>query len=150
MIYREECYQIVGACFEVYNAKGCGFLESVYQECLEIEFRHRGIPFVPQPELALSYRGIALRQSFRADFLCFGAVIVELKAVAGLCDQHQSQVLNYLHATGHRLGLLVNFGGHPDLEYKRIVLTGERSISNGGQPQNPIRADSRDPRATPR
>ncbi|HEX6987511.1 MAG TPA: GxxExxY protein [Planctomycetaceae bacterium] len=127
MIYRDECYRIVGACFEVYNDKGCGFLESVYQECLEIEFRRQGIPFVPQPELTLEYRGAVLRQTFRADFVCFGKIIVELKAVSSLCGEHQAQLLNYLNATGFELGLLINFGHYPKLEYKRIALTKRRS-----------------------
>ncbi|MBA3312697.1 MAG: GxxExxY protein [Planctomycetota bacterium] len=132
MIYRDECYRIVGACFEVYNNKGCGFLESVYQECLEIEFRHQGIPFVPQPELMLTYRDVPLRRSFRADFVCFGKIIVELKAVSSLCDAHQAQLLNYLNAAGFQLGLLINFGHDPKLEYKRMALTDRRQERTDG------------------
>ena len=122
LIYKEESYRIIGACFEVYKEKGCGFLEAVYQECLECEFEIQGMLFVPQKPLALSYKGRPLKQRYTADFICFDKIIVELKAVSALADEHRSQVLNYLNATGFKLGLLVNFGHHPKLEYERIVL----------------------------
>jgi GxxExxY protein len=121
IIYRDEAYRIMGACFEVYTDKGCGFLEAVYQECLELEFAARQIPFVAQPKLELSYRGQPLRQSYAPDFVCFDRIVVELKAASALVDEHRAQVHNYLRATGHRLGLLVNFGHHPKIEYERIV-----------------------------
>ena len=122
LLFEEETYRIRGACFEVYKEKGCGFLEAVYQECLEIEMAHQGIPFVAQQEIALTYRGQTLRQAYKADFVCFGKIIVELKAVSALADEHRAQVLNYLHATGMRLGLLVNFGHHPGIECERFTL----------------------------
>jgi GxxExxY protein len=122
IIYKEESYQIVGACFEVYKEKGCGFLESVYQECLEIELMLQGISFEAQKPLALTYKGRPLRQRYVADLICGGKIIVELKAVSELVNEHRAQVLNYLHATGCRLGLLINFGHHPKLQYERIVL----------------------------
>jgi len=122
IIYREESYRIMGACFEVYKEKGCGFTEPVYQECLEVEFQRQEIPFVAQPVLELEYKGTKLRQFFKPDIVCFGNIIVELKAVSRLVDEHRSQVLNYLHATRMRLGLLVNFGHHPKVEYERIVV----------------------------
>lgn len=122
IIYRDEAYRIMGACFEVYTAKGCGFLEAVYQECLEIEFMEREIPFVAQPKLALSYRGQLLRQTYTPDFICLDRIVLEIKAVTSLADEHRAQVHNYLRATGHRLGLLVNFGHHPKVEYERIAL----------------------------
>jgi GxxExxY protein len=122
VIHAEECYQIVGACFEVYREKGCGFLESVFQECLELELGFQGIPFEAQKILPLSYKGTPLAHTFKADVICFGKVIVELKAVSALVDEHRAQVLNYLNATGLRLGLLVNFGHFPKLEWERIVL----------------------------
>jgi GxxExxY protein len=122
IIYRDEAYRIMGACFEVYTEKGCGFLEAVYQECLEIEFMARETPFVAQPKLALSYRGRLLRQTYTPDFICFDRIVVELKAVTALADEHRAQVHNYLRATGHRLGLLVNFGHYPKVEYERIAL----------------------------
>ncbi len=123
LIYADECYAIMGACFAVYRDKGCGFLEPVYQECLEIEFEHLKLPAVPKPKLSLSYRGRTLRQSYEPDFICHGKIVVELKAVSPLADEHRAQVLNYLNATGHKLGLLVNFGHYPRLEWERIVKT---------------------------
>lgn len=123
LIYADECYAIIGACFAVYRDKGCGFLESVYQECLEIEFEHLRLPAVPKPKLTLSYRGRTLRQGYEPDFICDGKIIVELKAVSLLADEHRAQVLNYLNATGLKLGLLVNFGHYPRLEWERIVKT---------------------------
>jgi GxxExxY protein len=113
----------VGACFEVYNAKGCGFLEPVYQECLAIEFEHQGIPAISKPLLTLSYPDRVLRQTYQPDFVCFEKIILELKAVSTLADEHRAQLLNYLHATGFELGLLVNFGHYPKLEYERIAKT---------------------------
>lgn len=121
ILYQEESYRIMGACFEVYKEKGCGFLEAVYQECLEIEFRLQGIPYVSQSSLNLAYKGQPLKQRYQPDFLCFDLIILEIKAVSHLTDEHRAQVHNYLKATGLRLGLLVNFGHHPLLEHDRIV-----------------------------
>jgi len=121
MIYRKESYAIIGACFEVYNEKGCGFLEPVYQECLAIEFEYQRISVVAKPSLVLSYRGRILKQTYEPDYVCFEKIIVELKAVSALADEHRAQLLNYLHATGFELGLLVNFGHYPGLEYERIA-----------------------------
>ncbi len=122
LIYKEESYKIMGACFEVYQTLGRGFLEPVYQECLEIEFSDRGIPFVPERKLPITYKKRVLKQFYKADFLCHDKIVIEVKAVAELCDEHRAQVFNYLKATGMRLGILVNFGAHPKLEYHRIVL----------------------------
>lgn len=123
IIYKEESYAIVGACFEVYNDKGCGFLEPVYQECLGIEFEHQKIPAIGKPSLTLSYRNRTLTQTYQADYVCFGKIILELKAVSAVVDEHRAQLLNYLHATGFELGLLANFGHYPKLEYERIAKT---------------------------
>jgi GxxExxY protein len=123
LIHPEESYKIVGACFEVYNDKGSGFLEPVYQECMQIELGLQEIPMRPQLALPLTYKGVPLIQCYRPDFECYGKIILELKAVRQLVDEHVAQVLNYLNATGYELGLLVNFGHHPKLEYKRIVRT---------------------------
>jgi GxxExxY protein len=123
IIYKQESYAIVGACFEVYNEKGCGFLEPVYQECLGIEFECQQIPAIGKPSLTLSYRGRTLTQTYQADYVCFENIIVELKAVSALVDAHRAQLLNYLHATGFELGLLLNFGHYPKLEYERIAKT---------------------------
>jgi GxxExxY protein len=121
LLYEEETYKILGACFEVYKEKGCGFLEAVYQECLEIEFGLQGIPFQPQAELTLTYKGRTLKQVYIPDFICYAKVIIELKAVSRLADEHRAQLHNYLVATGYRVGLLVNFGHHPKVEYERII-----------------------------
>jgi GxxExxY protein len=122
IIYKEESYRIMGACFEVYKEKGCGFVEPVYQECVELEFGLQGILFQAQVQLQLSYKGQPLRQKYIPDFLCFGKIIVEIKAVSQLIDEHRAQVHNYLKATEHRLGLLINFGHYPKIEYERIVM----------------------------
>ena len=121
IIYRDESFKIIGACFEVYKGKGCGFHEPVYQECLGMEFRLQNIPAIPKPKLELEYKGCKLEQGFEPDYVCFGKIIVELKAVSHLTDDHRAQVMNYLKATGFQLGLLVNFGHHPRIEYERIV-----------------------------
>ena len=123
LIYKDECFKIIGACFEVYNEKGCGFLESVYQECLEIENEYQQIPFVSQQTLRLFYRGKELKQKFIPDFICYGRIIVEIKAVSKLTDEHRAQVINYLNATGYELGVLINFGSHSRLEWERLVHT---------------------------
>ena len=123
LIYKEECYAIVGACFNVYKDKGCGFLEPVYQECMEIELAHQNIPFIAKPKLPLSYRGRPLKQHYEPDFICYGKIIVELKAVTLLADEHRAQVINYLKATGFKLGLLINFGHYPRLEWERLANT---------------------------
>jgi GxxExxY protein len=122
IIYKDESYKIMGACFEVYKEMGCGFLEAVYQECLEIELASQGIVFRPQAELALHYKGKTLKQLYVPDFICWEKIILEIKAVKELAPEHRAQVHNYLHATGHKLGLLVNFGHYPKVEYERIVL----------------------------
>ena len=122
LIHQNETYQILGACFEVYKDKGCGFLEAVFQECLEIEFELRTIPARPQVQLPLAYKGRPLRQRYIADFICFDKVLVEIKAVSKLTDEHRAQIQNYLHATGLKVGLLVNFGHFPKVEHERFVL----------------------------
>ena len=121
LIFKEESYQIIGACFEVYKRMGCGFTESVYQECLELECTHQRLPFLAQKELFLNYRGRKLKKHFKPDFICFDKIIVEIKAVSRLHDDHRAQTLNYINAANFRLGLLVNFGHHPKLEYERFV-----------------------------
>ena len=123
IVYKSESYAIIGACFEVYNEKGFGFLEPVYQECLSIEFEYQRIPAIAKPSPVLSYRGRILKQTYEPDYVCFEKKIVELKAVSALTDEYRVQLLNYLHATGFELGLLVNFGHYPGLEYERIAKT---------------------------
>lgn len=121
IIYQEEGYQINGAIFEVYKEKGCGFLEDVYQECMEIEFELQGIPFEAQYPLKLEYKGRTLRRKYIPDFICFGKIIVEIKAVKEITDEHRAQVQNYLRATGYKLGLIVNFGHYPKVQIERIA-----------------------------
>jgi GxxExxY protein len=122
LIFEEESYQIRGAVFEVYREMGCGFLEPVYQECLEKELPHSKVPFVPQRELILHYKGDRLNQTYKPDFICFDCIIVEIKAVKELANEHRAQVHNYLNATKMKLGFLVNFGHYPKVEIERIVL----------------------------
>lgn len=122
MLYnKEQSYAINGAAMNVYNALGHGFLEAVYQEALELEFIKRGIPYEREKELKIFYEGKELRQTYKADFVCYGDIIVELKAVANLDDSHRSQVFNYLKATGFKLGLLYNFGHYNGLEWERKI-----------------------------
>jgi GxxExxY protein len=120
-IYSEETYAILGACFNVYKKMGCGFLENVYHECLEIEFEFQGIPFESQKELRLKYRWNILEQTYRPDFICYDKIIVEIKTVSNLIDKHRAQLLNYLQATGLKLGLLTNFGHYPQLQHERLI-----------------------------
>jgi GxxExxY protein len=122
LLHQDETYRILGACFEVYKDKGCGFLEAVFQRCLEIEFGLLGVPARSQVQLALSYKGRPLKQHYVADFICYNKVIVELKAVSKITDEHRAQMQNYLHATGLRVGLLVNFGHYPKVEHERFIL----------------------------
>ncbi len=127
LIYSEESYAIIGECFNVYKSMGCGFLESIYQECLEIEFAFCNIPFTTQVPLRLSYRDRELGHFFIPDFICYEKIIVELKAVSNIVDEHRAQLLNYISATKIQLGLLVNFGHYPKLQYERFAYT--KSIS---------------------
>ena len=129
ILYPDESYALVGACFRVYNEIGCGFTEEVYQECLEIELGDQGIAFDAQRELKLAYRGRELRKTFRPDLVCYGKIVVELKAVSALTNEHRAQAINYLKATGLELALLVNFGSHPKLEYERLIWTPDRGIA---------------------
>lgn len=122
VLYKEEVYAIQGAVFEVYREMGCGFLEAVYQECLEREFTHRSIPFVAQKELRLYYKGEALEKKYWPDLMCYDKIIVELKAAKEIGAEHEAQVFNYLKATGFKLGLIVNFGHYPKAQIKRIIL----------------------------
>lgn len=122
LIYENESFVIRGAIFEVYYQLGPGFLEAVYQECLEKEFQVRNIPFVSQPELDLYYKGEKLNQFYKPDFVCFNSIILELKALSKVSNEHQAQVLNYLKAGQMKLGLLVNFGSSSKVSIDRFVL----------------------------
>ena len=121
LLFAEEIYNITGAAMDVQNELGTGFLEPVYQEALAIEMKSRGIPFEREKELTIEYKGITLNKKYYADFVCYDDIIVELKAVDGIRDEHVAQVLNYLHASQKKLGYIINFGVKP-LQRKRVVL----------------------------
>jgi GxxExxY protein len=121
IVFKDESYRIIGACFEVYKEKRNGFLEAVYQECLGIEFNEQAIPFVEKPRLHLKYKGRQLKREYGPDFLCFNEIIIEIKAVKQLADEHRAQLINYLKSTGKQLGLLINFGHYPMIEHDRFV-----------------------------
>ncbi len=115
-----QTYAIIGAAMEVHKHLGHGFLEGVYQEALALEFSQRGIPFQREFDITVSYKGALLACRYRADFVCFGDVIVELKALSALTSVEEAQVLNYLKATDYQRALLINFGA-PSLQTKRLV-----------------------------
>jgi len=121
LIYPEESFRIRGACFEVYKLKGCGFTEPIYQECLEAELELQDIPFDAQQQFPLTYKDRRLRHTFIPDLVCFGKIILELKAVPNLTDEHRAQIINYLQATGMQLGLLINFGHYPKIQIERFL-----------------------------
>jgi GxxExxY protein len=118
----EQTYAIIGAAMEVHKELGPGFLEAVYQDALEAEFRLRGIPFAREVTLPVVYKGQVLTSTYRADFVCYGEIVVELKALAALISEHDSQAINYLKATDLRRALLFNFGAR-SLQHKRIILS---------------------------
>jgi GxxExxY protein len=120
LLLKEEVYRIIGACMEVHKQLGNGFLEAVYQEALEEEFKIQGIPYVREKQLKIEYKGKVLKKFYIADFVCFENIVVELKALSSLTNEHEAQVLNYLKTTGNKVGVLVNFGTS-SLQYKRFV-----------------------------
>ncbi|MCK4545464.1 GxxExxY protein [candidate division WOR-3 bacterium] len=122
LLFEEETYKVIGACMEVHKILGNGFLEPVYQEVLAKEFGLQGIPFEREKRITISYKGDILNKQYLADFVCFDKIIVELKALSALSSEHESQLLNYLKATGCKVGLLVNFG-EKSFKYKRMILT---------------------------
>jgi GxxExxY protein len=127
LIYKDESYAI-GASFAVYRDKGCGFLEPVYHEGLEIEQEFQRIPFLSKPTQTLQYRGRTLIQTFSPDFICYDKIILEIKAVSEVCDEHRAQALNYLSATDCKLGFLVNFGHYPRMEYERLLRRSQEPV----------------------
>ena len=121
LILKKEVYAVVGAAIDVHRELGPGFLESIYQEAMEIELSSRNIPFVAQQPIAVQYKGVTLKKQFFADLVCFEQIIVEIKALARLSGTEQAQLLNYLKGTGFPIGILINFGSHGKLEWKRLV-----------------------------
>ena len=122
MIYKAETYNIVGAAMDVHRCLGQGFLESVYQEALELELKNRGIDYISQKQIEIYYKNQLLTKSFIADLYCYDAIIVELKAVSAILPIHEAQIINYLKATKKELGIIINFGTD-SLEYKRYLNT---------------------------
>jgi GxxExxY protein len=122
-VYRDEGYRLMGAAFEVYNEKGGGLAEEIYQECLEIELELRGIPFCSKQELACHYKGRELKKRYFPDLFVFGCLVVELKSVAQLAPEHEAQLLNYMRITRQPVGYLINFGHQDTLEWKRFILS---------------------------
>ena len=120
IIYPQESYDIIGAAIDVHKEFGCGLLEEIYQEAFEQELILRKIPYEREKALSLSYKGIPLKKTYRVDFVCYGKIIVELKAVEKLVSIHEAQILNYLNITKFHLGILINFS-EESLKYKRIV-----------------------------
>ncbi len=118
-IYKKETYNIIGAAMDVHRTLGMGFLESVYQEAMEIELAKRNIPFVPQKKIQIQYKDVILNQYYVADLFCYDKIIVELKAVSTILPEHEAQIINYIHATGIKLGMLLNFG-EESLYFKRF------------------------------
>jgi GxxExxY protein len=121
LLFKGEVYKIIGAAMEVHRILGCGFLEAVYQEALSIEFQERNLPFSEQEKLRIIYKHKILKKEYTPDFICYDKIILELKALAALTPDHEAQLLNYLKATGYKLGLLINFGT-ASLQYKRMIL----------------------------
>ena len=119
-ILNDQSYAVIGACMAVHRELGSGFLEAVYQEALEIEFDLRDIPFIREKKLSVFYKGEVLEKNYFADFICFNEIIIELKALSTLEGAHEAQLINYLKATNHKLGLLINFGQF-SLQQKRIL-----------------------------
>jgi GxxExxY protein len=121
LIHADETYSIIGCAFEIYNQLGTGFLEPVYQEALEIELNSRCIPFVSQVKLPIKYKEQILKKEYISDLICYDSIIVELKAISRLSSIEDSQLINYLKATGYKLGLLLNFGHPGKLDWKRLI-----------------------------
>ena len=120
IFFKQESYDIIGACMEVHRELGCGFLEGVYGDALEREFIIQTIPFEREIPFGIKYKSYQLNKKYIADFICYNKIIVELKAVNELCPKHEAQVINYLKALNLKLGILVNFG-EEKLEYKRLI-----------------------------
>ena len=121
LIFKEECYQIQGTIFEVYREMGNGFLEAVYQKCLEMELSRRCVPFISQHQLRLTFRGQPLNQTYKVDLICYDKIVVELKALTSTTPQRKAQLMNYLKSSRLSLGLLVNFGSFPKATVERII-----------------------------
>lgn len=134
LLFKKEVYAIVGAAFEVYNVLGPGFLEAVYQEALGIELSERGIPFVPQMDLQITYKERPLSKRYTPDFICYDSLIVEIKAIEHLTSADQAQLLHYMKAAPVITGILINFGSARALQWKRMVLSTATRKAPGPEP----------------
>ena len=123
LIYKKEVYEIVGAAMEVHSTLGSGFLERVYHEALKAEFNERNIPFKAEQGLEIHYKGKPLKAIYRADFVCYDKIILEIKAVKETAPEHVAQTINYLKITNFKVGVLINFGKHDKLEWERFINT---------------------------
>ena len=121
LIYKEEFYKIIGICMEVHRLLGRGFLEIIYKDALEYEFKKNNITFEREKEYKIPYKEIILQHMYYADFVVFDKIILEVKAINGIIDEFIKQTLNYLSASNNKLGIIVNFG-EDSLKYKRLVL----------------------------
>ena len=122
LILKDEAYAVVGAAMEVYYRLGIGFLEPVYQAALAVEFNGRGIPYTREPKIEVIYKDVPLDKTYRPDFVCYDQIIVELKTQFRLTGVEEAQIINYLKITKKRVGLLMNFGALPRLEWSRFVV----------------------------
>ena len=122
LILKDEVYAVIGAAMEVHRELKSGYLEAVYQEAMELELAARGIPFVPQAPVPIWYKGQSLKKHYFADLICFGQLLVEIKVMERLTSREEAQLLNYMHATRFRVGVLVNFGDPGRLDWHRLVL----------------------------
>ncbi|MDT8390945.1 MAG: GxxExxY protein [Lentisphaeria bacterium] len=129
-MFKQEGYELIGAAFEVYNEMGHGFLEEVYQECYELELNSRKIPFETQPELPVYYKKSKIGKFYRPDLYLFSGIVVELKAVKQLTDEHRAQLLNYLKASRKQVGYLINFGNAEKLEWERYITNQQDSFNH--------------------
>jgi len=120
LVFKEESYAIIGAAMEVHNQLGCGFIEKVYQDALEIEFGLKGIPYNREKHLPILYKGQQIKHDYYADFICFDKIVIECKAVSEILDIHKAQTLNYMKINNLKLGIIINFS-QQSLEYKRII-----------------------------
>ena len=129
LIYKDEVYQIIGAAIEVHKELGCGFLEAVYQEALELELRRKNIPFISQPVVNLFYKDEQLQKKYLPDFICYDKIVVEIKALDILTGKEEAQIINALKASGMIVGVLINFGSYKKLEWQRFVYDSVRHVS---------------------
>jgi len=122
LLFKEEVYQIVGAAIEVHKNMGIGFMEAVYQECLEVELKERNIQFDSQRQVQIHYKDKLINKYYIPDLICYGEIVVELKAIEQLTGREEAQIINYLRATKYRIGILINFGSKTKLEWKRLIV----------------------------